>query len=169
MEYICIGKMINTFGIRGEIKIQSFSDFDDERYRKGNQVYILHEGNYIPLKVLTYRIHKGFPTVSFHGFQDINLIEKFKNCEIFVRAEDRKPLKKGEYYRSDLVGLTALSSEGEMLGKVTAVEETAGANNNLRICTDEGKEFLVPYVKAFIREVDTEKGTITVNAVEGLL
>lgn len=169
MEYIHIGTMINTFGIRGEIKIRSFSDFDDERYRKGNTVYILHEGEYIPFTVQTYRVHKGFPTVSFAGCQDINLVEKYKDCDIYISSDDRKPLKEGEYYRSDLIGLTACTADGKKLGTVTAVEETVGANNNLRIRADDGKEFLIPYVKAFVTEVRMEEGRIVINPVEGLL
>ena len=57
MEYICIGKIVNTHGIKGELKISSYSDFDRERYQKGNTVYVRFEGNYLPFTVKTYRTH----------------------------------------------------------------------------------------------------------------
>lgn len=169
MEYICIGKIVNTFGIRGELKIQSFSDFDDLRYRKGNTVYVLYEGQYIPFEVASFRIHKGFSMVAFKDRLNINLVEKYKDCEVYINETERTPLKEGEYYRDELEGLEVCTEEGMHVGSVVSVEETFGANNNLRILKDDGKEVLVPYVKAFIREVRIDEGKIIINNMEGLL
>ncbi len=55
MAYICIGKIINTHGIKGEVKIESYSDFDEERYTKGKQVYIHVDEKYLPLTIGSYR------------------------------------------------------------------------------------------------------------------
>ena len=76
MKYIRIGKMINTHGIKGEAKIYSYSDFDDERYAKGNTVWMKHGDEMIPLTVKTYRVHKGFLLVSFEELKDINPVEQ---------------------------------------------------------------------------------------------
>ena len=85
MAYIRIGKVVNTHGLKGELKISSESDFDDIRYKKGNTVYLRTEEGYVPFEVATFRLHKGFPLVSFKDFQDINLVEKFKNCIVYYR------------------------------------------------------------------------------------
>ncbi len=168
MEYICIGKIINTHGIKGELKIQSYSDFDDERYRKGRLVYIEKDGQYHPVKCITYRIHKGFPLVSFEGMQNINLVEHFKECLVYVKSEDRQSLPAGEYYRTDLVGLSCVDEDGNVLGTCVEVEETNGAQNNFRIRDDAGNEFLVPHVPLFVKKIDMEERKIVIHMVEGL-
>ena len=169
MEFIRIGKIINTHGIKGELKIQSYSDFDAQRYKSGNTVYIHYENTYLPFIVKTFRKHKGNSLVSFEEHQNINDVEKYKNSYIFITKKDRTPLAKGKFYRDELIGLTALSLDENPLGKVIAVEETKGAQNNLRIQLDDGKEFLVPYIPEFIKNVDIVQGTITIAMQEGLL
>ena len=81
MEYVNIGKIVNTFGIRGELKVASNTDFVDERFRKGSTVYIGEE--HIPFTVANHREHKGFLLVSFKDHEDINLVEKYKNMMIY--------------------------------------------------------------------------------------
>ena len=169
MEYICIGKIVNTFGIKGELKIKSYSDFDELRYKKGNTVYVLEDGKYLPFITASFRSHKGFSLVSFKDMQDINLVEQYKECEIYIDQESRKPLKEGEYYRSELRGLKAADENGTAIGTVIDIEETLGANNYLRIEKEDGGEALIPYVPAFIKEVNIDEKTIVIHVVEGLL
>ena len=169
MNYIRIGTVINTHGLKGELKISSESDFDDIRYKKGNTVYLECDEGMKPFTVQTYRVHKGFPLVSFTDHADINMVEKYKGCGVYIDAKDRQELPEGEYYRDQLEGLCAVDEEGVVLGTVTAVEETMGAQNNLRIRDPEGKEFLVPNVPAFVVRVDLEEKKIVIRRIEGLL
>jgi 16S rRNA processing protein RimM len=169
MDYIKIGRVINTHGIKGELKIRSSSDFDEERYGKGNTVYIMYEGKYVPMICDTYRVHKGFPLVSFQDHKDINLVEKYKNCDVYIDAAEREELDDGRHYVDELIGMTAVADNGDEIGEVMDVEETLGANDNLRIRKKDGKEVLVPYVPAFIQKVDDEAGVITIHVIEGLL
>lgn len=169
MKYIRIGKIINTHGIKGELKIRSESDFDAERYAAGNTVYIRYEGEYLPFVCDTYRVHKGFPLVSFRDNKDINLVEKYKNCFLYIKDTDRKELHDGRHYISDLIGLDVVDEEGRYIGKVKDIEETMGANRYMRIERDNEKDALVPYVPVFIKKVDTEEKKIVIHAEEGLL
>lgn len=169
MEYICIGKIVNTHGVKGELKIQSYSDFDALRYKKGNIVYILEENSYLPFIVETYRKHKVNSLVSFKDHQNINLVEKYKNCDVYIEKDSRKPLKNGKYYRNEIVDLVAYDTNGKELGKVISVEETKGAQNNIRIQKLDGNEFLVPFIPEFIRSVDLENHKIIIQMQEGLL
>lgn len=169
MDKVCIGRIINTHGIRGEVKIDSYSDFDRDRYRKGNTVYVCQNGEMRPLTVASHRTHKGYALVSFAGLQNINDVEQFKNCDVWFDREAREPLKEGEYYRSDLIGMTVKDTDGSVIGTVADVEETNGAQNNLRIRLSDGRTALVPYVKPFIASVDTESGNIVIRVMEGLL
>ncbi len=169
MEYIEIGRAVNTHGLKGELKIESWSDFDEIRYEAGNTVYIEYRDEMIPLTVKTYRSHKGFALVSFEGYQDINLVEKFKGCILLVNAEDRPDLEEGEYYFDELIGFKAVDENGSLIGEVISVEETAGAQNNLRVERSDGTTVLIPNVPAFVTEINDETETITIHVIEGLL
>lgn len=169
MKYINIGKIVNTHGIKGECKIQSYSDFDSERYKKGNCVYVNYQNTYIPLEVETYRTHKGFSLVSFKDYQNINLVEQYKNCNLYILEKDRKPLPKGQYYRSELIGLQVYDTKRIHIGSVIAVEETKGAQNNIRIKKEDGNTFLIPYIPSFILEIRKEDNEMMIHMDEGLL
>lgn len=169
MEYIEIGKIINTHGIKGEVKIESWSDFDELRYEKGNVVYIEHEGEFVPVRVKSYREHKGFPLVVFEGYENINLVEPFKNCIILMDADDRQELEDGEYYMDELIGLDVFDEDGKKLGVLVDMEPTNGAQNNLRIEMEDGKTFLVPYVDAFVKDIDMDENRMVIHFEEGLL
>lgn len=169
MNYICIGKIVNTHGIKGEVKIQSYSDFDSERYKKGNTVYINYENQYLPFIVKTFRVHKGHSLVSFDEYSNINDVEKYKGHMIYISEEERKPLKNGQYYRNQIIGLNAKDTNGHLLGKVISIEETTGAQNNIRIKTETMEEFLVPYIPEFIQSVDLDNQVIVIAMQEGLL
>lgn len=168
MKYIRIGKIINTHGIKGEAKIYSYSDFDEERYQKGNCVYFKINGEMQPFTVKTYREHKGFPLVSFEELKDINAIEPYKDCELYIDDDMRDELDEGYYY-DQLEGLDAYDSNGNLLGKTVGMEETNGAQDNLRIEMKDGKQFLVPYIDEFIVEVNLDENRIVIAMQEGLL
>ena len=166
MEYVNIGKIVNTFGIKGELKVASNTDFVEERFKKGSTVYIGEE--HLPFTVLNHREHKGFLLVSFRDHEDINLVERYKNMMIYKSKDDIKPLKKGEYYFSDLKDLEVYV-EDRHVGKVLKVEEGV-RHNYLRILKEEdGKEYLVPFMDVFVQGVDLDQKRIDVIKMEGLL
>ncbi len=169
MDFIEIGKIVNTHGLKGELKIESWSSFDDIRYEKGNTVYLNINHEFVPFIVATYREHKGYALVSFEGLQDINLVEKYKTHIVYIDKDSRGELEEDEYYSDDLVGLTVLDEEGINIGEVISVEFTNGAQDNLRVRTTNQKEFLVPYVDAFILDVNIDEGYIQIHVMDGLL
>lgn len=166
MEYVLIGKILNTFGIKGELKVASYTDFNDERFKKNTNVYIGDE--HIQFTIKNYREHKGFLLVTFLDNEDINLVEKYKNQLIYKSSDDIKPLKKGEYYFSDLKDLDVYI-EDELIGKVLKVEEGIKHNNLRIIKNDDNKEYLVPFIPVFIKNVDLDNKRIDVIKMEGLL
>lgn len=168
MEYIKIGKIVNTFGIKGELKIISFTDFDEERFGKGNMIYILCDDKYLPFTIASFRYHKQNILISFENMNDINLVEKYKNLDIYVNVKDIHHLAEGEYYFFELKDLDVYNMDNKLIGKVLKVEEGL-AHNNLRIELNDGKKCLVPYVKAFIHKVDLEQNKIWIKTIEGLL
>lgn len=168
MEYIKIGLIQNTHGIKGELKIESYSDFTELRFAVGNLIYIEYDGKMIPVEIASYRIHKNKVLVTFDGYGNINLVEKFKNHAVYMNEEDRQELEDGEFYIDELIGMEVVDDKGVSIGEVIDVEPTNGAQNNLRVKKEDGKTFLLPYVDAFIIEIDDEKNQIVANMVEGL-
>ena len=166
MEYVVIGKIVNTFGIKGELKVYSYTDFVKERFKKGSKVYLSEK--YLPFEVNSCREHKGFLLVSFKDHEDINLVEKYKNMLIYKAKEDIKPLKKGEYYFSDLRDLEVYV-EGKKIGRVKIVEEGIRSNNLRIVKYADEKEYLVPFLDVFIEKVDLENKRIDIVKMEGLL
>ena len=169
MEYIEIGKIVNTHGLKGELKIESWSSFDEIRYAKGNTVFLKIDNKYVPFTVATYRSHKGFPLVSFEGLQDINLVEKYKFHIVYIDKDERDELEDDEFYSDELLDLDVLDDDSNKIGTVIAVEFTNGAQDNLRVRTSGGKEFLVPYVDEFILDVNLDENYIQIHLMDGLL
>ena len=169
MRKIAIGRIINTHGLKGEVKVESWSDFDEERYEPGNTLYLDNGEELVEVVVETYREHKGYPLVSFKDKRDINLVEQYKGYEIVMDYDDRKPLPEGRYYVDELIGLTCVDEEGNTIGEVLSVEPTNGAQNNLRVEKEDGKQVLIPYVPFYIVEVNKDEGIIVVHVIEGLL
>lgn len=164
MEFICLGKIVNTFGIKGELKIQYDTDFIEERFKKGSIVYLGKDK--LPMEVKSYRVHKDFLMVLFKDYEDINLVEKYKNMLVYKSKDDIKPLKKGEYYFSDLINLEVYV-DNEHVGKVLNVEEGI-SSNYLRVLHGE-KESLVPFLPEFIENVDLDNKRIDIKKMDGLL
>ena len=165
MEYILIGKVVNTFGIKGELKVYPYTDFIEERFKKGSKVYLGED--YLPFVVKSYREHKGMLLVLFEANEDINLVEKYKDYEIYKAKEDIEALEDGYYFR-DLKDLDVYV-ENEVIGKVLHVEDGITANNLRILKNSDQKEYLVPFLPVFVENVDLDQKRIDIVKMEGLL
>ena len=163
MEKIKIGIIVNTHGLKGELKIKSLSDFNTERFKKESELILVFHGEELVLKVKTYREHKGMVLVSFYGYEDINQVELWKGSELYIDRNHIEELDKG-YYFFELKGCVVYDQYNHLLGEIEAVIETP-ANPILRI----NKTILVPYVKQFIKHVDIDNKRIDIEVIEGLL
>lgn len=164
MEYILIGKIINTFGIKGELKVEVHTDFVDERYSDGSIVYIGDDyKEYICKK---YRIHKGYVLLTFKGFEDINLIEHLKNKKIYIKEEDLKPLTNA-YYFKDLMDCEVYM-DNRLTGKVISVEEGKTCSY-IRVEKEDGNTSLVPVLDVYLEKVDINNKRIDLKHLDGLL
>lgn len=164
MEFIKIGKIVNTFGIKGELKVETYTDFADIRFKKDSIVYVGEDK--IAFTMKNHKNHKGFELIQFKDNEDINLVEKYKNMYIYKDSNDIHKLPKGEYYFSELKDLDCYVLE-KLVGKVKFVEEGI-RSNYLRIIVD-GKEKLVPFLPQFIENVDLDNKRIDIKNIEGLL
>ena len=166
MEYLTLGKIIDTFSLDGSVKVFSSTTNQDIRYKKGNKIYISIDDEIKELTVVSYRRSSNFDIVKFQEVTNADEALSLKGKELLV-VKDINDLKEGYYFYSDLKGCSIVA-DGKKLGKVIEVEEFP-AQLTLRCKTDNGKVFFVPFVKAFIKSADIEIKEIEINFVEGLL
>ncbi len=167
MEYIVIGAIANTHGLKGEVKVKPFTHFVDLRFKKGNTIYVEDNGRYQEVKIKNVKEQKGLLYILFEGHEHINLIEHWKGCKLSIRKQDIHVLEDDEIYFYELKECEVLCEKNGYLGKVTQIIET-GANVVIRVQKDD-QQILIPYVKAFIKEVDKMEKKITVQLLEGML
>jgi 16S rRNA processing protein RimM len=163
MEKIKIAKIVNTHGIRGDLKLKSYTDFEDFRFKKGHHLFIRYENQDIEMEVRSHRVHKGMDLVRFEDHLDINLVEKYKNCFVYDYKNDAL-LDEDEYYVSDLIGCEVYNNN-ELIGKVMDVQ--LYSHHDLLVVKGKDKDYKIPYVNAFVLNEDIENKRIDVNLIEG--
>lgn len=167
MEYMKIGAIANTHGLRGTLKVKSFTDFKEERYKKGNTLYIAFKNDYIPVTVSKMKTVKGLEFIDFKEYTHINEVEKFKGSELFINKEDIHEIDEEDaFYYNDLIG-SEVYTDGP-IGIVTDIR-VYPQGEYLVINTEEKKNVLVPFLKQFVKEVDTKGKIIYLSEWEGLL
>ncbi|MBR3255288.1 MAG: 16S rRNA processing protein RimM [Clostridia bacterium] len=167
MQYLEIGQIVNTFGIKGQVKVVPFTD-DITRFDYLKKVYIVNKKLRKEVEVEDVKYHKDMVLLKFKGLEKIEDVEIYKNCYLEIDRKDAKPLEKGEYYIVDLIGLNVISDEGVILGKVDDIYNTG--SNDIYVVKDElGKQLLLPGIKDVIKEVDLENQKIVVHLIEGLI
>ncbi|AMX84061.1 ribosome maturation factor RimM [Geobacillus subterraneus] len=165
-----VGKIVNTHGIRGEVRVISRTDFPEERYKKGNKLYIFRERDAEPVEVTvkSHRVHKSFDLLSFEGYDSINDVEPFKGAMLKVPESQLGQLDEGEYYFHEIIGCTVVTENGETIGTVREIL-TPGANDVWVVRRQDGTDALIPYIDDVVLRVDTERKTIIIRPMEGLL
>lgn len=163
-DYIYVGKIVNTHGIRGEIRL--LSDFD----KKGS-VFLPNMTLYIgrkkePVKITSYRHHKNFEMVCLEGYHNINDVLRFKGLYAYVLREDLK-LKENELLEEDYIGMTAWNEE-DFLGTITDIEDR-GRGNKIFVIEQGEKRILIPFQKVFVKEVSIKEKRVYFKEVEGLI
>lgn len=154
-QKIEVGKYINTFGIKGEIKIYPYVEY----FQDLNYIIINNEEK----KIKNIRFKKNIAIVKLEGIDDINQIEQFKGCIVTINEDDIPEPPEGEYYLQDLIGMEVYTDEGKLLGKIDDAFNT-GANDIYQV----GK-ILLPAIDDVVKEIDFENNKITVHIINGLL
>lgn len=168
MEYLRVGTITRTIGLRGEVKVYPSTDFRDSRFKSGNHLFLSKDdGEKIELTIKIHRKNGDFDNLIFNEISSIEEAEKYIHYDLFV-IKDTKILKKDQYFFSDLVGLDVYFDNGTYIGKVKDLEEYA-SYNTLRVNREKDKDVLIPFVKAFVKEVNLEEKKIIINFIEGLI
>lgn len=168
MEFLTVGQVVRTIGLKGEVKIYPSTHFRDSRFSKGSHVFLLNDKNEIE-RELVIKIHRKNGDCDNLIFEDISSIEEAEkiNKRFLCVEKDQKFLEKDTYFFADLIGMDVEFDNSKKIGKVSAVEEYT-ASPTLRVKTSN-KDVLIPFVKAFIKSVSLENKKIIINYIEGLL
>lgn len=154
------GTILKPVGLKGEVRVFSDSDFVLERLKKGKTFIANHQ----TLTVLKSRSDGNLHTVKFKEINSIDEAEKFRQFDLLIDELDASLLNENEYYFVQLVGCQVYQNQ-QLIGSVVAVEE-GQTHENLRI-ERHHKTFLLPFVKAFIKNVDINRKRIDVQLIEG--
>ena len=167
MQYLEIGQIVNTFGIKGMVKIVPFTD-NIERFDELKKVYIVNKKSRKEYEVEEVKYHKNMVLMKFKGIEKVEDAENLRNCYLEIDRKDAKQLEEDTYYIVDLIGLDVYTDEGKNLGKLDDVFNTG--SNDIYVVKDElGKQILLPAIKEVIKNVDLENKKITVHLLEGLV
>ncbi|OEH91239.1 ribosome maturation factor RimM [Bacillus solimangrovi] len=168
-EWLKVGKIVNTHGVRGEVRVISSTDFADERYVPGNVLYLEHpnQSDMLPLTITSHRQHKSFDLLKFDGYPNLNDVEPFKNGILKVSKNERVELEEDEFYYHDIINCEVITEDGEKLGVIKEIL-SPGANDVWVVKRKGKKDLLLPYIEDVIKDVNIHDNIITIHLMEGL-
>ncbi len=162
-----IGVITTTHGLKGEVKVFPTTD-DLNRFKKLKKCFIRTPKEDIQVEKNSCKFFKNMVILSFKEFTDINEVERFRNCDIYVTRDNAVPLEEDEYYISDVIGMNIILEDGSELGVLQDVIQT-GANDVFVIKLKDDKELLMPVIKDCVLDMNYETSKITVRLMKGML
>ncbi len=164
-NYFVIGKIVNTQGIKGEIRVLPSTD-DINRFKLLKEFLVQKKDSLETYEIETVRFHKQFVLLKFKGIDNMTDAEKLKNLEIKIPEELALPCEEDEYYIRDLYGLNVFEENGEKLGILEDIIFTGA--NDVYVIKNENEQILIPAIKKCIININIQEKTMTVKLLEGL-
>ena len=163
MKYIYIGKIVNTHGIKGELRILS-------NFKYKNRIFIDNMNIYIGKDkkkevIVSYRPHKQFDMICMKGYNNINQILKYKGECVYINKDDLK-LNKDEYLDEDIIGMNVII-DNKVIGTIKRIDYRS--KQSLFVVKREEKDCLIPYVSDIIEKIDFKEGCIIIKNIKGLI
>lgn len=169
-QYLLLGEILRPHGIRGELRMRVMTDYPDQIATR-EYIYLGDDPNANtakPYQVQQLRMHKGYALLKLKDIDDRNHAELLRNLLVMVHINDAVPLEEDEVYLFQLIGLTARTEDGEVLGIISDVLET-GANDVYVVQGQAYGEVLIPVTEETIISTNTERGEVLVALPDGLL
>jgi len=161
-----IGQIVNTRGLRGEVKLNSFSE-DSHRFEKISKIYVKNKNEFQEYEIQKVSYSKNQVILKLKGIDHIDYAEKLRNLYVYIKRSDLEELPEGKYYIADLIGLKVYTDKDEFLGIVDDVFNTK-SNSVYVVRNDLGELRYLPGIPDVIKKVDLENGKITVTLIKGL-
>ncbi|TCT26795.1 16S rRNA processing protein RimM [Melghiribacillus thermohalophilus] len=164
-----VGKVVNTHGIKGEVKVVPITDFE-ERFTPGSKVYWVSEDErqIIHLEIDGWRKHKHFHLLHFKEYPSINDVEQLKGGMLKITEDQLTPLEEGEYYYHQIIGLNVMTQSGEEVGTIKEIL-SPGANDVWVVQRKGKKDALIPYIDDVVKKVSLQEKKVIIEPMEGLL
>jgi 16S rRNA processing protein RimM len=166
-KLIPVGKIIGTHGIKGQLKVHSYSG-NFESLRAARSVLLrATDGSLQEFTLKNINANSGKFIISLQDFDDIDQVKPLVGNELCLKRGHLPKLTADEYYWNDLLGLQVVTDEGTLLGKVVDIFETG--SSDIYVVRDEKREYLIPAIGDVVKQVDLESGQIVITPLEGLL
>lgn len=171
MEWIRVAQIVNTHGIRGEVRVRSLTDFPDVRFAPGKQLSLRQPAGTNQLvrtvSVERSRPHKNWWLLKFAEFDSLNAVEPLKGAELWAPMDEELPLAEGEYLFRDIIGCEVWTTDGRRLGRVREILRPGA--NDVWVVGSRRKPYLIPYIDDVVRQVDVTNRRIVIFPLPGLL
>ncbi|GAA0353461.1 ribosome maturation factor RimM [Alkalibacterium iburiense] len=168
MEYFDVGKVVNTHGIKGEVRVISITNTPEDRYYEGAPLtWFGTDGSKEELTVRSHRVHKNFDLLTFENYYNINQVEKFVGGMLRISEDYLLELPDNTFYIHEVIGSRVIDDTGEEVGKVKEIL-SPGANDVWVIQRQNKKDLLIPYIESVVLDVDLENKVVTIHIMEGL-
>lgn len=166
-EFLEIGQIVNTFGIKGMVKIKPFTD-DITRFDDLKKVYVETNRSKKIYEIEEVKYYKDMVLIKFKGIDKVEDAELLRNSYLKVDRKDEPELEEGTYYIVDLIGLDVYSDEGNLLGRLDDIFNNG--SSDIYVVKDElGKQLLLPAISDVIKEINLEEKRIVVHILKGLI
>lgn len=165
MDKVKLGQITAPVGIKGEVKVFPYVD-DLSRFYDITDVFVGENEDMFSVEKI--RFDKGMAVIKFKEVPDRNCAELQRNKYLYLNKEDYD-LEEDQYFLDELIGCKVISQDGEVLGVLSSVLQNTTIQDTYEIKKPDGKTFLVPAVKEFIRNIDLANKTITITLIEGLM
>ena len=162
-----IGQIVNTFGIKGMVKVKPFTD-DIRRFDELKTVYVEKNNNQTEYKIEEVKYHKDMVLIKFKGIDEVEQAETLRNSYLTVSRDSVEKLEEGRYYIVDLLGLEVYTDEQVLLGTLEDIFNT-GSNDIYVVKDKQGKQILLPAIQDVIKQIDIENKKIIVHLLPGLI
>lgn len=166
-ELIHVGKVIGPHGIKGLLKIYSFSGNLESLRAAGKVILKAPSGETQEFGIKSAAFHSGKLILALDGFDDINQVPPFAGYEVCLLRSQLPEPDENEYYWCDLIGLEVVTADGAALGSIVEIFDIG--SNDIYVVRGKGKEYLIPAIASVIGSVDLESGKMVVTPLEGLL
>ena len=166
-ELLLVGRVARAHGNKGQVIVNSETDFPADRFAEGNVLVVEQAGQQVERRIASVRFQQGRPIIALDGIETMDDAEALAGAELKLPATELGPLPAQTYYRHDLVGCEVKTTDGTIVGKVTGVE--GPLERSLLVVAAKGGEVMIPMVDAFIVRVDAANREIIVAPPEGLI
>ena len=166
-KYLEIGQIVNTFGIKGMVKVKTFTD-DNKRFDRLEKVYIKNKEKLKEYQIEEVKYHKDMILIKFRGIENPEQANLLRNSYLMIDREEEKPLEEGTYYIVDMIGMDVYTDEGEKLGNIEDIFNT-GSNDIYVVKSELGKQILLPAISDVVKNIDMENKKMVVHLISGLI